>query len=168
MLRTTINKAYIQRPIRPLYGMTQATPKAAFLDPDVVIPVPVFPGMAMRQTGGDTYTLCFEDAHLAAGLSALYIGGDDIDEPADSGVNALAVWVLAPDAEFEILSDAFAGDWSGALPESLVHFAGDAAADDRGKLVPDTYVNRSTLPVARLISVESASKIIVGGLLTRS
>lgn len=175
-IRTTIDKAWIRRSVRPLYGPTQSTPKSSFLSADA-LPVPVWPGMVMRQVGGDTYTLASDDAHIPAGLCAVYIGGDGIDEVADSTIGALAIWVLGPDAEFEILGQpgsagnsgpgALAGDWSAGTPENFVYFAGNDAGNDRGKLVPVGYTNRSTLPVARLISVNSPNSITIGGLAGR-
>lgn len=165
MLRTTLDKAYIKRTIRPLYGWAQATPKSCFLDPAWDRSVPIFPGMAMARTSGENYTLLATGMD-PSGLCGLYIGGDGIDEVADAGVNVLAVWVLGPDAEFEILSPAFdaAASWAdpGNGTDLLVHAAVSGA--NRGKLVPAGAANASTRPVARLLKVVSPTKIIVGGL----
>jgi hypothetical protein len=44
---------------------------------------------------------------VPAGLNSLYIGGDNIDELLQVNLNAVAVWVLGPDAEFEVLAPGF-------------------------------------------------------------
>lgn len=169
MLRTALNKAYLKRTIRPLYGWTQATPKSAFLDPAWDRSTPIFPGMCMTHVAGaggnELYTLATVTAAVPAGLSGLYIGGDGIDEPLESGINAIAVWVLGPDAEFEILSPAFTGFAGTEATGSLVHFANaSTAAADRGKLVPSGFATPSTRPVAKLLYISGTSKIVIGGL----
>lgn len=167
MLRTTLDKAHIKRTIRPNYGWTQSTPKSAFLDPAWDRSVAIYPGMALTRTVGENYTL-IGAGDAPSGLSGLYIGGDGIDEVADSGVNALAVWVLGPDAEFEILAPAFDATltWTdtadGGGGDVLVHAS--TAGANRGKLVPAGASNASTRPVARLVKVASASKIVIAGL----
>lgn len=158
-------KAHIQRTLRPLYGWTQATPKDVNLDPEWDRSVPIFPGMVAMKTEGNKVTLV-NGSGTPLGLFGLYIGGDGIDEPAASGINAVAVWVLGPDAEFEVLAPAFDVDavWEegGEGTPALVH-AGTTGAT-RGKLVPAGAAGASTDPVARLIRVVSANKIVIGGL----
>lgn len=169
MLRTTLPKAYIKRTIRPLYGWTQSTPVSGFLDPAWNRTVDIYPGMAMMRTEGENYTL-LDGTGRAAGLSALYVGGDGIDEVEDSGVNAFAVWVLGPDAEFEILAPAFddTQTWTdpGNGTDLLVHAW--VTGKDRGKLAPvgSTKAEHtlSSAPVARLVKVNSDSRITVAGL----
>lgn len=169
MLRTSLAKAYIKRTIRPLYGWTQATPKSCFLDPAWNRSVPIFPGMAMMRTSGENYTL-LNGTGVPAGLAGLYVGGDGIDEVADQGINAFAVWTLADDAEFEILAPAFDATLTWTDPgngtDLLVHASTTGA--NRGKLVPAGAANASTAPVGRLVKVVSANKIIVAGLTPRA
>lgn len=165
MLRTRLNSSYIKRTIRPLYGWTQATPKSCFLDAAWDRSVPIWPGMVMTKGVGENVTLPSATGHAPYGLSAMYVGGDGIDEPLDVGINAFAVWVLAPDAEFEILAPAFDTaltytDTSGT--ELLLH-AGTTGGN-RGKIVPAGTSGATTAPVARLIKVNSATKITIGGL----
>lgn len=168
MLRTKLAKAYIKRTIRPLYGWTQSTPKSCFLDPAWDRSVDIWPGMVFTKGVGDQVTLIGAAANVPYGLGALYVGGDGIDEPLDAGINAFSVWVLGPDAEFEILAPAFldTATWTDtAGAETLVHAIVDGA--NRGKLAPSTDTGHGTLstsPVARLIKVNSASKITIGGL----
>lgn len=176
MLRTTLDKAYIKRTIRPLYGWTQATPSDMKLDTEVDISgFPVFPGMVAERTAGQQVTL-LGNAGTAAdslpyGLFGLYIGGEGIDEVADSTVNSVGVWVLAPDAQFEVQAPAFddsvAWDDTG---ETLVHAW--VSGDGRGQLVPAGATKAghviSTQPVARLIEVVSDYSIIIGGLAVRA
>lgn len=166
MIRTALDKAYIKRTIRPNYGWTQATPKSCFLDPLWDRSVDIWPGMVMSRTSGENYTLLGAAPMTPAGLCGLFIGGDGIDEVRDQGINALAVWVLGSDAEFEILAPAFdaAQEWAdpGDGTDVLVH--GQTAGATRGKLVPAGTVGASAAPVARLLKVVSPTKIIVGGL----
>lgn len=168
MLRTSLAKAHIKRTIRPLYGWTQATPKSCFLDPAWDRSVDIWPGMVAMKTSGENYTL-INGTGVPAGLIGLYVGGDGIDEVEEQGVNAFAVWVLGPDAEFEVLAPAFDSSLSWTDPgdgtELLIHASTTGA--NRGKLVPAGTANASTAPVARLIKVVSPTKIIVGGLAGR-
>jgi hypothetical protein len=176
MLRTTLAKAYLKRTIRPLYGWTQTTPKSCFLDPAWDRSSPIWPGMAMMKTAGENYTL-LNGTGVPAGLCGLYVGGDGIDEVLEAGINALAVWVLSDDAEFEILAPAFDTSvaWTdpGNGTELLIHArtanAGGATATTglRGQLVPAGTAGASAEPVARLMKVNSATKITIGGLTPR-
>jgi len=44
---------------------------------------------------------------VPTGLLSQYIGGDNIDELLQVNLNAIAIWVMGPDAEFEVLAPAF-------------------------------------------------------------
>lgn len=136
------------------------------------------------------YTL-LNGVGLPAGLCNNYIGGDGIDELEYSGVDGLGVWVLGPDAEVEVLApafDAFTFAWQTLYPSNgtdlLVYgrtanlaSTGVAGLNGsggplgtyglQGQLVPSTDVNASAVPIARLISVNSATSITVGGLIVR-
>ncbi len=168
MIRTTLNKAWIHRTLRGLYMFTQATPKAVYLDPAWDRSVAIYPGMVAMKTSGDNVTL-IGGSGLPLGLFGEYIGGDAIDEPGESGVNATAVWVFNSDAEFEVLSPAFdtGATWAdpGDGTVKLVHAYTDGVR--RGKLAPAGQTGRGTLtakPVARLIRIDSSTQIVVGGL----
>jgi hypothetical protein len=165
MLRVPLAKAHIKRTIRPLYGWTQATPKSQFLDPAWNGAVAIYPGMAMMRTAGEAVTL-LDATGAPMGLSAFYEGGDGIFEISEQGVNACAVWVLTPDAEFEILAPAFDDTLSWVDPgtgvPTLVHAYTSGAK--RGRLCLAATVGASTLPVAKLVKVNSTSKITIGGL----
>ena len=168
MLRTTLSKAWIHRTLRVLYGWTQTTPADVLLDPAWNRSVQIYPGMVAMKTGGKKVTL-INGTGTPYGLFGEYIGGDGIDEPLERGVNSTAVWVLGPDAEFEVLAPAFDTGASWVDPADgtvvLLHAITDGA--NRGKLVPAGATGRGTLsadPVCRLLGVDSASKIIVGGL----
>jgi hypothetical protein len=213
------NQASLKRTFRPTYALTQATPKSGFLDPNWNRSVPIWPGMVlMRTTGvsyaeqaqsfasGDivtppTYTqtgfpagaeaayTLINGTGVPAGLCGQYIGGDGLDELQTSGVNALACWVLGPDAEVEILAPAFdpSLSWATADPGNgtdvliyartanlggAVGLNGQGGAlgttGIQGQLVLSTDANKSTQPVARLISVNSTMAITIGGLMVRS
>ena len=140
-------------------------PKSGFLDPAWDRSVAIWPGMCMMKTAGDNYTL-INGTGVPAGLCGLYIGGDGVDEVRDQGVNALAVWVMEPGAEFEILAPAFDASLTYTDPgngtELMIHASTTGA--NRGKLVPVGAPNASAAPVARLIKVNSANKITIGGL----
>lgn len=167
MLRTRLAKAYIKRTIRPLYGWTQATPKSCFLDPAWDRSTAIFPGMVFMKTAGENVTL-INATGVPYGLGALYVGGDGIDEVLDAGINAFSVWVMASDAEFEILAPAFDVTSLGALTpasngtEDLL-YAGTTGAT-RGMLVAAGTAGASSKPVCRLLKVNSPTKITVGGL----
>jgi hypothetical protein len=165
MLRTTLAKAYIKRTFRPLYGWDQMTPKSMYLDPAWDRSVDIFPGMCMMRTSGENVTLINGTGH-PYGFSGLYIGGDGIDEVEEAGVNACAVWVLAADAEAEVLAPAFLTTDSWVDPGNgtnvLVHASTTGAS--RGKLVPAGGTSPTTRPIARLLKVVSATKIVIGGL----
>lgn len=176
MLRTRLNNSYIKRTVRPLYGWTQATPKSCFLDSGWDRSVPIYPGMVMTKTLGENVSLAGKVVtgvtnataanHIPYGLSALYVGGDGIDEPLDVGMNVFGVWVLTPDAEFEILAPAFdtTATWTdaGDGTEVLVHAS--TASGTEGKLVPASASSKTAQPVARLLKVNSATKITIGGI----
>ena len=165
MLRTRMATSYIKRTIRPLYGWTQSTPASCFLDPAWDRSVNIWPGMVFMRTSGENVTL-LNATGVPYGLGALYVGGDGIDEPLDAGINAFAVWKLAPDAEFEVLAPAFdtTATWTdpGDGTELLIY--GQTAGANRGKLVPAGTAGASAQPVARLLKVNSATKITIGGL----
>lgn len=167
MLRTRLSKSHIKRTFRPLYGWTQMTPKSCYLDPAFDRAVDIFPGMVMMKGVGDQVTLIGTDqGDVPYGFSALYVGGDDIDEPLEAGINAFAVWVMGPDAEAEVLAPAFdtAATWTdaGDGTETLIYAYISGAK--RGQLVTGAGATIGTVPVARLIKVNSASKITIGGL----
>lgn len=168
MLRVPLAKAWIHRTLRVLYGWTQTTPANVLLDPAWDRSVDIFPGMVAMKTAGEKVTL-INSTGIPYGLFGEYVGGDGVDEPLDSGVNATAVWVLGPDAEFEVLSPAFdtGSSWSdpGNGTIKLCHAIVDGVR--RGMLAPAGQTGRgtlSTLPVARLLKVDSATKIRIGGL----
>ena len=194
MIRTYLANDYIKRTIRPLYSWTQATPKPAFLDPNWTRAVPIWPGMGFLRTGGDlvslvgtttaqmgsnkTMTVTVGGVQPVYGLGALYVGGDGVDELLYAGINAFAVWVLAPDAEFEILAPAFdpTSTWTdptGGTGSQLIGVAlqngpatGIQSGTLQGQLVPYVTTASSIMsaPVARLLKVNSSTKITIGGL----
>jgi len=169
MLHVPLGSEYVKRTIRPLYGWTQATPKSVYLDPAWDRSVDIYPGMCMMRSGGDLVTL-INGTGYPAGLAAEYIGGDGIDEILERPVNVTAIWVLGPDAEFEILAPAFDDSLTWTDPTdgtgTLVHAW--ATGTSRGKLAPAGATKAShtltTRPVGRLVKVVSSQKIVVGGL----
>lgn len=175
MLRVPLNKAHLKRTVRPLYGWTQATPQSHFLDPaHNGATVPIFPGMVAVKTGSETVGLIDGQNDQPLGLHGLYEGGDGIFEVTEQGVNATAVWVLAPDAEFEVLAPAFdtAATWTVPTDGSVQLVYGVVSGANRGKLTtvaagttdagwPATIGKK---PVAKLVKVNSADKITVAGL----
>jgi hypothetical protein len=170
LIRTRLATAHLKRTLRQLYGFTQSTPKAVFLDSAWDRSVAIWPGMVAMKTTGENVTLIGPAGAAAPyGLFGHYIGGDGIDEPLEVGLNAVSVWVMAPDAEFEVLSPAFDDTqaWAevGDGSEKLVYAI--TAGTGRGKLALATNgavaTAISTQPVARLLKVNSASKITIGG-----
>lgn len=175
MLRVPLSKSYLKRSLKILYGFNQTTPKSQYLDPAWDRSIDIYPGMAAMKTAGDLVTLNNSTGN-PIGLFGVYIGGDGIDELLESGVNACPVWVMDADAEFEVLAPAFdttpvgGSGWvdpgDGTIALVHAHTGGGSALEPakRGKLVPSDATNASTKPVARLIRVDSATKIVVGGL----
>jgi len=165
VLRTKMATSYIKRTIRPLYGWTQSTPASCFLDAAWDRSVPIWPGMVFMKTLGENVTL-LNATGVPYGLGGLYVGGDGIDEPLDAGINTFAVWKLDPDAEFEILAPAFdtTATWAEVGDGTEVLVYGQTAGANRGKLVPAGTSGASAQPVARLLKVNSATKITIGGL----
>lgn len=168
MLRVKMSTAHLKRTFRPTYAFTQATPKSVFLDAAWDRSYPIWPGMVAMKTIGENVTL-IGGAGVPYGMIGHYIGGDGIDEPLDTGFNGIAVWVLTPDAEAEVLSPAFDDSqaWAevGDGTEKLIYAI--TAGTGRGKLALATNGAVATAisaqPVARLLKVCSPSKIIIGG-----
>jgi len=165
VIRTRMATSYIKRTIRPLYGWTQSTPASCFLDPAWDRSVNIWPGMVFMKTLGENVTL-INATGVPYGLGALYVGGDGIDEPLDAGINTFAVWKLAPDAEFEVLAPAFdtTQTWTEAGDGTEVLVYAQTAGANRGKLVPAGTSGATAQPVARLLKVNSATKLTIGGL----
>ena len=169
MLRTPLNLNYQKRTIRPLYANTQATPKGMFLDPNWAFGVDIFPGMVMDKVvgvAGNVVTL------HATGSSAAAVGLADFFEAplfgirqiTDSGINACAVWVLGPDAEFVVLPPAF--------DTSLTYLRGDllygtAAGAKQGQLTNVLTANGPA--IAKVLDITTGalpaqSVLTIGGL----
>lgn len=178
MFRTSLATNYLKRTFRPLYGWTQATPQSGYLDPAWDRSVAIWPGFVLTKTVGNNYTLIGSAATTTAneqqpaGLVSQFIGGAGIDELLESGVNALSVWVLGPDAEAEILAPAFSAnsDWAGAdagLGIDTLVYANCAGVGQGQLCLPDDTTadaSVSLVPVARLRQVESTNSIIIAGL----
>lgn len=170
MLRPPLAKPYLQRPLKVLYGWSQATPKGMFLDPAWDRSVPIWPGMVAMKTQGDNVTL-INSTGVPAGLFGNFIGGDGVDELLDANINACAVWVMDPDAEFIVQDPAFDSSLSWVDPANgtaaLVYASVTGA--NRGKLIPAGALGvaptgGTTRPVARLIRIDSTKQIVIGGL----
>lgn len=164
MIRTTIDKSYIKRPYRPLYGWTQQTPKAMLLDPAWDRSVAIWPGMVAMKTAGDNVTL-INGTGVPYGFFANYIGGDSIDELLLAGVNACAVWVMGPDAEAEVLAPAFdaTATWTDPGNGTFLLAHGCTTGSKRGQVIPAGASNASTKPIAKVLKV-SSTKLVLGGL----
>lgn len=164
VIRTTLDKPYIKRPYRILYGFTQQTPADVLLDPAWDRSVKIWPGMVAMKTQGNNVTLINATGH-PYGFFAEYIGGDDYDEPKLRGVNATAVWRMAPDAEAEVLAPSFdvAATWTDPADGTFLLAHAMTTGANRGKLVPAGTTNASARPVCRVLKV-SATKLTVGGL----
>jgi hypothetical protein len=166
MFRTPLNLSYLKRTIRPIYAFTQATPKAAFVDPAWDKSVDIYPGMALMKTSGDNVTL-INGTGTPYGLSAFFMAPVlGIDEISDQGVNAAAVWVLSQDAEFEVLAPAFdtTVSWTDPGDGTFVLVGAYTSGAKRGQLCPMGTAGAAAYPVARLLQVVSSTKIRVGGL----
>lgn len=162
------NLSYLKRTIRPLYAFKSATPKGMFLDPAWDRSVKIWPGMVAMRTSSTGLVSLINGTGTPYGLFGNYIGGDGIDELLQAGINACAVWVMSEPAEFEVMAPAFDTTSITAATDpqngtNALLYAGTTGAT-RGKLVASGATGASSAPVARLLSVESATTIIVGGL----
>lgn len=180
MIRTYLSNDYVKRTIRPLFAWTQATPKPCFLDPGWTRAIPLWPGMGYVRTGGDLVapagattaqmggkTMGTAASQPVYGLGALYVGGDGIDELLYAGINAFAVWVLSPDAEFEILAPAFDATqtWTDPADGSGTALVGvSLSGSNQGMLMPWSSSASISAPMARLLKVNSSTKLTIGGL----
>lgn len=170
MLRVSLQNAYIKRTIRPTYAFTQATPKSMFLDPNWNKSVDIFPGMALMKTAGENVTL-LGSGGTPVGLSAFYCAPVfGIDEITEQGVNACAYWHMGSDAEFQILAPAFdtAVSWTDPGNGTLQLVTAYTAGPKRGMLCPvgtsDSTNQPSSIAIGRLLEVNSATQITIGGL----
>lgn len=173
MLRVSLANAYIKRTIRPTYAFTQATPKSVFLDPAWNKVVDIFPGMALMKTSGENVTLLGGSTtnNVPIGLSAFYCAPVfGIDEITEQGVNAAAYWHMGPDAEFQVLAPAFDAGvaWTDPGDGTIVKVTAYTAGPKRGQLCPLGTSDGTNLPssiaIARLLEVNSATEITIGGL----
>lgn len=180
MIRTYLSNDYVKRTIRPLFAWTQATPKPCFLDPGWTRAIPLWPGMGYVRSGGDLVapagattaqmggkTMGTAASQPVYGLGALYVGGDGIDELLYAGINAFAVWVLSPDAEFEILAPAFDATqtWTDPTDGSGTSLVGvSLSGSNQGMLMPWSSSASISAPMARLLKVNSSTKLTIGGL----
>lgn len=170
MLRTPLNLNYLKRTIRPLYANTQATPKAVLLDPAWDYSVDIYPGMAMMKTSGTNVTL-LNGSGTAYGLADFFEAPQlGIREITDSGANGCAVWVLGPDAEFQVLSPAFdtSVTWTDPGDGTTTLVSAYTSGTKRGVLCPAGTAGAAAQPIARLLAVNSASSITIGGLQART
>ena len=169
MLRTPLNLNYQKRTIRPLYANTQATPKAMFLDPAWNFAVDIYPGMVVDKVvgvAGNVITLhATGSAAQAVGLADFFEAPTlGIRQITDSGINACAVWVLGPDAEFVVLSPAF--DTSLTYTRGQLLY-GTATGARQGQLTNVLTANGD--PVAKVLDITTGtlpaqSVLTVGGL----
>lgn len=174
MLRTTLDKAYIKRTIRPLYAFDQATPVDCTLDSAWGRTVDIYPGMvAMRAataaSGASEVVTLIDATGMPFGLFGLYIAPTyGIDEVKDSGVASVPVWVLTAAAEFEIKAPAFDSAATWTFPTNgtdlLVHAYTGAGGSSRGVLAPSTASNITTKPIARAVARPSTDTLIIRGL----
>lgn len=174
MLRTPLDKAHIKRTLRPLYAWSQSTAVDCALDSNWARSVDIYPGMvAMRantaSSGAAEVVTLIDATGVPFGLFGLYIAPTyGIDEVKDSGVSAVPVWVLSPDAEFEIKAPAFDSAATWTFPTNgtdlLVHAYTGASASARGVLAPAGAANITAKPVARVVSRPATDTLIIRGL----
>jgi hypothetical protein len=163
-IRTTLDKPYLKRPFRPLYGFTQMTPKAMLLDPAWDRSVNIWPGMVAMKTTGDNVTL-LNGTGVPYGFFGEYVGGDGIDEPLLRGINTMAVWVMDDDGEAEVLAPSFDTTLTWTDPGNgtlLLAYAYTTGAN-RGKLCLSGSSGASAKPVGRVLKI-ATNKLVIGGL----
>lgn len=170
MFRVPLALAYMKRTLRPNYAWTQSTPKSMFVDPAWDKSVDIYPGMAMMKTAGENVTL-LNGTGIPYGLASFFMAPVlGIDEITEQGINACAVWVLGPDAEFQVLAPAFdtTVSWTDPGDGTIVLVSAYTSGAKRGQLCPVGTSGACATPIARLISVDSPTQITIGGLQGRT
>jgi hypothetical protein len=175
LLRVTLSNSNAHRTLKPLYAFSQSTPKAEVLDPAWNSVVPIYAGMAMAKTIGSAVTLVGDGTtgpKTPYGLAAFMEGVPNVENEISNqgGVNACGVWVLSPDAEFQVLAPAFdtAATWADAGTGAPALVYAYLTTAKRGQLCPVGAGTPGTTitdkPVARLLQINSTSMITIGGL----
>lgn len=173
MLRVSINNPAQQRTLNPKYAQTQATAHSGFLDPAWPRTYDIYPGSVMKRLHDEVFTL-WDGVGEPFGLSSLFVAPSlAIDEVLATGGNEFTVWTLAPNALFEVLAPAFdqQANWASVSPQhgGVQLLTGTTASvtlsnglvQPPGVLTPTGANNENS--IVELISVESTSKIVVGG-----
>ena len=159
MLRTrNLSDLFAKRSLQPRLAYSQATPYPGFADLTAIGTTAVVPGMvAVKSQAGELFSFATSVTNVPFGLFGNYVNGnlDDLN-----GGSEVSIWRGGPDAEFEIYQD--------AIDAAFIATSFDAASGVRlfhtnvGKLTNVQIGGATTqIPVARLISAPSASKIIV-------
>jgi hypothetical protein len=130
--------------------------------------VDIYPGMAMQKNAGQLVApLGSGDPYgLSDFFEAPTLG---IRQITDSGINACAVWVLDPDAEFQVLPPAFDTTlaWAEAGGGAMTPVFAYTSGAKQGQLAIGTGAGIGTKAVARLLNVSGTganSVITIGGL----
>lgn len=173
MLRVTINNTAQQRTLMPKYAQTQATAYAGFLDENWDRSHDIYPGTVMKILHDEVFTV-WDGNGEPFGLSSLFVAPKlGIDEVLNTGGNEFTVWQIEPQGLFEVLAPAFdqTADWAAAVPQhgGLTLLTGTTApvtlssgiVQPPGVLTPTGADNNNA--VANLVTVESNSKIVIGG-----
>jgi len=150
-----------KRTLQPLYAQHQATPYAAFLDPEWDRSFDIVPGTVMARSYGEVFTpFTGATGQKPFGLAALFVAPSlGIDEVTATGANNFTVWVGGEQAVFEVLKPAFdaTADWNAALTTDGSFKL--LTATSHGLLTP-TGVNHLNA-VAELLDVISTDKILI-------
>ena len=151
-----------KRSLQPLLAQTQASPWPVFIDTASVGTTVIYPGMVATKSAGETVKIANTTANqVPFGLFANFVNGD-FDELGDS--TEASVWRGGPDSQFAVTSDALDAGVSWTTLDSTA--GGVLLYSNASGLLTNTNAG-SQIPVARLISAPSNSKIIVA-LLTES
>jgi hypothetical protein len=170
--RTTLANLNLKRTFASLY-MYPAVPQSYTFDPNYS-GADIYPGMVMSMHADGVVTLCDgTDAHAPLGFSAAFVAPTlGVDEVTVDPTREIGVWVGGPGAQYSILAPAFdtTQTWTVPTDGTEVLLVAGAGANNIGKLCPQPSTNDTTsgyevqhdaVPIAKLISVPSASEIIV-------
>ena len=175
---TTMAHVHQSRTLKPLYGFAQATPQAVVLDATFTASDgDIFPGTVLTLESGGKVTRC-DGTKIPAGLSGNWVaptyGIDEVRRGA-TGNFEMSMYVLSPDAKFEIASPAFdtTAAWATAKTEldagKAVYLksstTGLLTLDLTGETGSQTDNTQTVNSIARLLDYPSTSTIIIGGLL---
>ncbi len=156
---TNIADVHKNRPLKPRYARTQATPQAVVLHPEE--DKAIWPGAVLTRFENDTVKVC-------TGTNPCGLCGTWTKELELTGAKDVAMWVLGSDAIMALTAyngDEF--DVEGIVSDAKTALeAGEAfylKSDGDGKLTADGS-EPTDASIARVVGVEGPNTILIAGI----